>query len=234
MTGRGDLRADCSRCVGLCCVAPAFSRSSEFAIDKPAGTPCPHLGDDDRCTIHARLRDEGFAGCTAYDCFGAGQRLAQETFAGVDRRDLGAAAPMFAALPVVRGLHELLWYLEEALALDTSWPLRDELTATRDAVRRRAASPSATILDVDLGPLRERTGPLLRQASRLARAALDGADHAGDDLSGADLRDADLSGADLTGALFLTQAQADAARGDAATRLPDALTAPARWTSTPV
>ncbi|WP_435798157.1 pentapeptide repeat-containing protein [Streptomyces decoyicus] len=49
------------------------------------------------------------------------------------------------------------------------------------------------------------------------------------DLIGADLRDADLGGADLTGALFLTQAQLNAAKGDAATRLPAALSRPAHW-----
>jgi uncharacterized protein YjbI with pentapeptide repeats len=204
VTDRAELRADCARCVALCCVAPAFARSSEFAIDKPAGTPCPHLGGDDRCMIHQRLRDEGFPGCTAYDCFGAGQRLAQETFAGADwRRDPQAAAAMFAALPVLRGLHELIWYVEEARALDTSWPLRAELEAVRDACRRRAASPGATILDVDLAPLRQRAGPLLRQASRLARASHPGPDHAGDDLSGADLRAADLRGACFRGALLI-------------------------------
>lgn len=204
VTTRSDLRADCSRCVALCCVAPAFERSSEFAIDKPAGTPCPHLGGDHRCTIHERLRPEGFAGCTAYDCFGAGQRLAQQTFAGVDRRDRPeSAAAMFAALPVLRGLHELLWYVGEAAALETSWPLRAELEAVRTAVEGRAASPAGRILEVDLVPLRERASPLLRQASRLARAAYDAPDHAGDDLSGSDLRGADLRGACFRGALLI-------------------------------
>jgi uncharacterized protein YjbI with pentapeptide repeats len=110
---------------------------------------------------------------------------------------------MFAALPVLRGLHELLWYVDEALALDTSWALRTELEAVLDACRRRAASPGATILDVDLTPLRERVGPLLRQASLLARAGIGGHDHAGDDLSGADLRAADLRGACFRGALLI-------------------------------
>jgi len=58
-TGR-VLHADCSRCFALCCVAPAFERSSDFAIDKPAGRPCPHLQADSRCGIHPRLRGEGF------------------------------------------------------------------------------------------------------------------------------------------------------------------------------
>ncbi len=49
------------------------------------------------------------------------------------------------------------------------------------------------------------------------------------DLTGADLRDANVAGADLGAALFLTQAQVDAARGDATTTLPPALRVPAHW-----
>jgi uncharacterized membrane protein len=71
--GRATLRGDCERCVGLCCVASPFAASADFAIDKPAGAVCPNLEADFRCGIHARLRAEGFPGCTAYDCFGAGQ-----------------------------------------------------------------------------------------------------------------------------------------------------------------
>jgi hypothetical protein len=71
-------------------------------------------------------------------------------------------------------------------------------------------------------------GANLRGAYLIA-ADLKGADLREADLIGADLRDADLTGADLTGALFLTQAQLDAARGDASTRLPSALRRPAHW-----
>ena len=53
---RAGLRADCSRCTGLCCVAPAFAASADFALDKPAGRACPHLQGDSRCGIHADLR----------------------------------------------------------------------------------------------------------------------------------------------------------------------------------
>ena len=49
------------------------------------------------------------------------------------------------------------------------------------------------------------------------------------DLIGADFRDADLSGADLTGSIFLTQAQVNAAKGGADTKLPPALSRPAHW-----
>nr|WP_253854999.1 hypothetical protein [Prauserella alba] len=43
------------------------------------------------------------------------------------------------------------------------------------------------------------------------------------------MRGADLSGAALAETVFLTQAQLDAARGDAATRLPGWARAPSHW-----
>lgn len=75
-------------------------------------------------------------------------------------------------------------------------------------------------------------GASLRGA-RLIAADLRRADLRSADLIGADLRDADLSGADLTGSLFLTQSQLDAAKGDAATKLPPGLDRPARWSPAP-
>jgi hypothetical protein len=108
-----DLKADCARCAGLCCVALPFAKSADFAIDKDAGEPCRNLLADFRCGIHAGLRRHGFAGCTVFDCFGAGQKVSQQTFAGRDwRRDPDLARRMFEVFPVMRRLHELLWYLD--------------------------------------------------------------------------------------------------------------------------
>lgn len=70
------------------------------------------------------------------------------------------------------------------------------------------------------------------RGAMLVAADLSGADLRLADLIGADLRDANLAGADLTEVLFLTQAQLNAARGDAATRLPAALNRPAHWPET--
>src|ERR1700710_267097 len=130
---RSHLRADCANCAGLCCVAPAFAASADFAIDKPAAVACPNLQDDFRCGIHAQLRERGFPGCTVFDCFGAGQRITQATFGG---RAWGGeaqlAAAQFAVLPVMRQLHEALWYLVEAEQLAAAAPLRAEIRAARE------------------------------------------------------------------------------------------------------
>ena len=254
-----ELRADCARCFALCCVAPGFAASADFAIDKPAGRPCPNLRPDHRCGIHDRLRESGFAGCVVYDCFGAGQRVSQELFAGRDwRADPEAAPAMFRALATVRPLHELLWYLTEALDLTGPGALHDDLARARAETDALAADPG----NVDVAAHRDRVNVLLVRASEAARgtgphhrgadlmgrdlrgadlrranlrgALLVGADLRGArlnraDLTGADLRGADLRGTDLTGCLFLVPAQLAAARGDATTRLSPPHTPPKHW-----
>ncbi|MFF7450088.1 MULTISPECIES: pentapeptide repeat-containing protein [unclassified Streptomyces] len=214
IAGAADLRGDCASCFGLCCVALPFAASADFARDKPAGTPCANLQEDHRCGIHARLRQRGYNGCTVYDCFGAGQKVSQVTFGGQDWRTgpRERAREMFDLFPVVRQLHELLWYLTEALTLPAARPvhadLRRMLERTEALTRRTPAELAA--LDVpahrqEVNVLLLRTSELVRAGTRGKKKDRRGADLVGARLKGADLRDANLRGAcliaaDLTGA----------------------------------
>ena len=201
--GWPELHADCSSCAGLCCVALAFSASADFAIDKPAGQPCPNLRETFRCGIHAGLRDLGFPGCAVYDCHGAGQRVTVETFAGADwRADPDLAARMFAAFGTVRQLHELLWLIAAALALPATGPVHAELRAAGDETDAIARGGPDTLAALDVAAHRTRVNELLRTAGELARAGSAGPrlDRRGADLVGKDLRTLDLRGADLRGA----------------------------------
>jgi hypothetical protein len=252
-----NLVADCGRCAGLCCVAPAFSASADFAIDKPAGRACPHLSTDSRCGIHDRLAERGFPGCVAYDCFGAGQRTV--ALLGPVR-----TARTLRVYEVLHQLHELLFYLGDALDRPAAAPVHPALVVERDAI---SGLTDPAVLDrVDPAGHRAAVAPLLRRASAFVRSSTAagpdhrGADLVGRDLSGADLRRADLStayllgaelrgadlreadllgadlrgadlrGADLTGALYLTRTQIGAARGDTTTALPATIDRPAHWT----
>lgn len=200
------LRADCGRCFGLCCVAPAFSASADFAIDKPAGRPCPHLRPDFRCGIHTDLRGQGFRGCAVYDCFGAGQQVSQVTFGGQDwRRDPRAAAQMYEAFAIMRQLHELLWYLAAALALRAARAVHPELRQAFTATQAMTHRPAGALLGLDTGRHRAQVNALLLRASELARAQVPGQklDRQGADLIGARLAGADLSGANLRGACLI-------------------------------
>ncbi|AEV88469.1 hypothetical protein ACWT_7459 [Actinoplanes sp. SE50] len=200
------LAADCTKCAALCCVAPAFAKSSDFAVTKPAGQACRNLGDDFRCTIHEVLPERGFRGCVVFDCFGAGQRITQETFGGRDWRGAPElAGAMFATLPVMRRLHELLWLLTEALKLGEARRLHPKLAAARDEIEMVAARSADELRGLDVEPYRQRAVPLLRRASELARAGIGGRrpDHGGAQLIGRGFRGADLRGASFRGALLI-------------------------------
>jgi hypothetical protein len=168
---RLGLRADCERCFGLCCVAPPFSASADFAIDKPARQPCPNLRPDFRCGIHSVLADEGFGGCAVYDCFGAGQKVAQVTFGRRDwRRAPATAALMFEVFMIMRQLHELLWYLTGAAALEQARPLRDELRAAINETDRLTRSGPEDLVKLDVAMHRGYVHALLRRTGELVRA----------------------------------------------------------------
>jgi len=130
------LKADCSACAALCCVIPPFDAIQGFGFDKPAETPCHHLCADFRCGIHAGLLAQGFAGCVAFDCLGAGQRLTAEATARFGTADWRArpdvARWLFDAYPRVRQGQEWLARLTLAATV-TGRPalqaLADELAA---------------------------------------------------------------------------------------------------------
>ncbi|WP_031523188.1 pentapeptide repeat-containing protein [Streptomyces sp. NRRL F-5123] len=200
-----ELQADCAKCFGLCCVALAFTRSADFPRDKAPGEACEHLDGSHRCGIHDRLRDRGYAGCTAYDCFGAGQKISRHTFGGRGWRDAeDGGRAMFAVLPVVRQLHELLRYLADVRALPAAERLHPAAAAAAERVEALSLGGADELLALDVAAERARVVPVLREASALARArfprarALGGAD-----LTGAKLRRADLRGAELRGALLM-------------------------------
>ncbi|MFF5981845.1 pentapeptide repeat-containing protein [Streptomyces olindensis] len=204
---RAELRGDCERCFGLCCVALPFAASADFAVDKAAGTPCRNLRDDHRCGIHARLRQKGFTGCTVYDCFGAGQQVSQITFGGRDWRTGPPehARRMFDVFPVVRQLHELLWYLTEALALPAARPVHTELREALAKTEELAGGTPGELAALDVAAHRQEVNVLLLRTSELARAGTKGRgkDRRGADLIGARLKGADLRGASLRGAYLI-------------------------------
>jgi uncharacterized protein YjbI with pentapeptide repeats len=254
-----SLVADCGSCFALCCVLLPFQAASGFGIDKPGGTPCPNLADDDRCSIHATLREDGWSGCSVFECFGAGQQVSQVTYGGVSWREQENLSEMAAVLSVMRLLHEMLTHLGEARLRS---PDTGAIALEGHVVDLTRATP-AELLDVDLDRLQARVGEALESASArlrhgpshrredlagrdlrqwmlrdadlrgalLIRADLREQDLGRADLLGADLRDADLRGADLGKALFLGQSQVNASHGDARTTIPDGLQRPSHWSS---
>ncbi|CAN7731518.1 pentapeptide repeat-containing protein [Paenibacillus sp. LjRoot153] len=230
---RLHMQGDCENCFGLCCVALPYAASTDFANHKDAGQPCSNLQTDFRCGVHTQLRQIGFRGCTVYDCFGAGQKVSQSTFGGQDwRKAPDTAKIMFEVFPLMRQLHELLWYLTEALTLQPASQIHDEVRAALAETERLTNLEPELLRDLDIAAHRAAVNALLLRASELVREAAlreleipkgrrktygRGADLIGAKLKGADLRacnlrgsyliaadlrDADLRKADLIGADF--------------------------------
>jgi hypothetical protein len=217
----GTLKSDCASCFALCCVLLPFSADAGFGVDKPNGRPCLNLLDDDRCGIHTTLREDGWPGCTVFECFGAGQQVSQVTYAGVSWREAGNRGEMGAVLTVMRLLHEMLVHLDEVARRSPD----DDAAAARQRIETLTAADPETLLAVDLDEVHDQVGRLLAHASeRVRRRWPDAADHSrrdlagkrvtgdlrgcslrgalliGADLTGCDLTEADLLGADLRGA----------------------------------
>jgi hypothetical protein len=151
-----ELRADCSRCAGLCCVVHAFYSDQGFAFDKPAHSACRHLTRENRCGIHAGLAARGFPGCVAFDCCGAGQRVMQEICSGTSWRtsDESAVRELFSAYVSSLALHRLMAMLVLAEAT-LSPPFDARLRQKREQLNELCASAEARNGSLDIATLRK-------------------------------------------------------------------------------
>jgi len=114
---------------------------------------------------------------------------------------------MFAVFPIMRDLHELLWYLTEALTLQSAHSLHDEISLALSKTERLTHNSPDALLGLDVAAHRQDVNVLLLRASEFVRAEvrhkkkdLRGADLIGARLKGAGLRGANLRGAYLIGA----------------------------------
>jgi len=210
------LRPQCEKCFGLCCVALYFSKQDGFPTDKNAGIPCPNLTEDFHCANHEKLGALGLKGCVAYECFGAGQQVSQVTFAGQNwRQEPSSANLMFQVFLIMRQLHEMCWYLTEALSYKSSSPLYEEIEASLSTTEHITQFTPDSLLEFDLSKHRTQINALLKATSHLvrsesnrvnqAKSKLDGEKKpkARIDFFGKDLRKKDLRYADLWGACLI-------------------------------
>ncbi len=209
-----ELRVDCEKCFGLCCVALYFSASEGFPVNKDAGKPCINLQSDFTCSIHESLTNKGLKGCTAYDCFGAGQKVAQVTYNGHDWRQAPESAKqMFEAFLIMRQLHEMIWYLTQAFILQTDQGIREDISSLLDSTERLTLLDVDSLLALDVTIHRTKVNILLKNTSEWVRAKMHSKKNTSLknrnsnsqrlDYFGADLRKINLKGADLRGACLI-------------------------------
>ncbi|KAA0550427.1 pentapeptide repeat-containing protein [Bacillus sp. BGMRC 2118] len=200
------LLADCNSCFGLCCVALPYAKSADFAKNKDGGKPCQNLDDSYRCTIHSTLREQGFKGCTVYECYGAGQKVSQHTFNGSWRDFPDASNEMFDVFPIMQQLHEMLYYLHESLQLEEALPLHHALSDAIISTEELTKQTSKKILQIDVQSHRIIVNELLLETSKLVRKNEKAERQANPrimDLIGANLKGKVFKGSDLRGALLI-------------------------------
>ncbi|QUH19434.1 pentapeptide repeat-containing protein [Alkaliphilus sp. B6464] len=209
-----ELSADCGNCFGLCCVALYFSASEGFPTNKDAGKPCINLQSNFTCSVHKNLRDKGLKGCTAYDCFGAGQKVAQVTCGGHDWRQAPESAKqMFEAFLIMRQLHEMLWYLTQAFILQTDHGIKEEISSLLYNTEHLTLLDVDSLLALDVVDHRAKVNILLKNTSELVRTKARSRKNTPSrnrnansrrlDYFGTDLRKTNLKGADLRGACLI-------------------------------
>lgn len=213
-------KIDCGQCFGFCCVALYFSKCDGFPIDKIAGKPCINLKNDFSCKIHKNLREKGLKGCTSYDCFGAGQKVAQETYGGNNWMESSSSADeMFETFLVMRQLNEMLWYLNEAYIIDGLDECKNSIKNIIEKTEKLIQYTPNELLNLDVEKHRDKVNIVLRKVSDLIMKEYETLDKKKNknligkkfnrtSLRGADLRGAiliatDLSNADLSGTNFL-------------------------------
>ena len=213
---RGSLTADCSQCFGLCCTALNIIASSDFPINKPAGSPCANLQSDYGCKIHANLREKGFKGCTVFDCLGAGQVVSQVTFKGLSwRDDPEIGTKMFQVFPIMEQIHEMIAYAAEALSYELPPALSEKLNMQLNELQSLTKRDADQLLSLDIVMYRFPLNELLSETSNYIRGKLiqkissikkakdynhERADWIGKKLSGQNLQAVNLRGAYLIAA----------------------------------
>ena len=220
-----ELKIDCKKCFGLCCMALYFSKLDGFPQDKEAGKPCCNLAADFTCQIHKDLAKKGLKGCMAYDCLGAGQKLSQVTYKRQAWKRQPEQMQEFAqTFLVMYQFHEMMWYLIQARTVSVAQPIKSKIVACLEETKRLTHLSAQEIVDFEIEVHRDKVNTILKQVVALvqeevkplreealkqkkvltAGASLLGhnltkTNLIGEDLGGTLLIMANLKGADLTG-----------------------------------
>ena len=78
---------------------------------------------------------------------------------------------MFAVFDVMRQLHELLWYLNEARDLLGAESMRDEIDRAVTQTEELTNTSADTLVNLDVDSHRDFVNAILTQASEVARAS---------------------------------------------------------------
>jgi len=197
------LRIDCDKCSGICCVALYCMKTDGFPENKEAGVPCKHLMRNFHCDMYSDLADKNMKGCLVYDCFGAGQKVTQSCYPDEDwQKNSEKTNEIFQVFLIVFQLHQMAWYLLEALTLAADEHLESDIDTLITQNKQMTACTPAEILRIDIEEYRTRVNQVLKKvSSRIAAIPSDKTN--GKDYFGKNFRQANLNGRDFSMALMI-------------------------------
>ncbi|APF21403.1 pentapeptide repeats family protein (plasmid) [Clostridium butyricum] len=209
-----ELKCNCENCFGLCCTALFFSACDGFPQNKDAGKPCINLKQDFTCSIHNTLLKKGLKGCISYECFGAGQKIAQKTFNKISwRKDPQSASKMFDTFLIIRQIHEMLWYLVQSYTLEKNNKISSQIESLIDDTIKVSLWDVDKLLNLNLESYRDKVNVYLKATSETIRKKFKISSSKslstskkqiqGKNFLGKDLTKYNLCGADFRGALLI-------------------------------
>ncbi|MDD3323402.1 MAG: pentapeptide repeat-containing protein [Paludibacter sp.] len=178
-------------------------KTDGFPANKEAGIPCKNLMSDFCCTIHSNLVSKNMRGCLAYDCFGAGQKVTQVCYPNGDwKTNPGQANEIFDVFLIVFQLHQMLWYLVEALSLISDEPLKSDIDALISENQQMTNLIPDEILNLDIEKYRLQVNQALKRVSGMISSdSSDGKQIY--DYFGTNFKKANLDGRDFSMSLMI-------------------------------
>lgn len=193
---------NCRRCSGLCCVALYCTKTDGFPENKDAGIPCKHLQGDYMCEIHGSLSSRKLKGCTAYDCFGAGQHITQLMSEKPDWNSISRkeGEMIVQSYLTVMQLHQILWYLTEASIISLINTEKNLLNTLIAEGKKLAEQPLNVLQSLNIESYRERSNKQLKHISKSITATLSGhsVKETGKNYMGKNMQKKNLIGKDFT------------------------------------
>nr|WP_315020100.1 pentapeptide repeat-containing protein [uncultured Aminipila sp.] len=197
------LSINCEECCGICCTALYYTKMDGFPEDKAAGKPCGNLRDDFKCSIHNNLVEYKLKGCMAYDCFGAGQKVTQEIYGGLDwKKNPEVADQMFQVFLIVYQLHQMLWYLIQARRIIADNSMKNDINNLIEENGKMTQMRPEGIIKLDWEQYRDRVNRVLKETCKAVHSEITDNNHS-IDCMGQSFKKQNLDGKDFSMKLLI-------------------------------
>ncbi len=165
-----DLSADCQHCFGLCCVALPYAKSADFAFDKDGARLAATYNQTINVLYIKTSEKKGFEAVLLMNALAPARRYLKLLM----RERIGKTTPKQQArcltFSYYAAMHEMLWYIHEALSIETAKPIHRELRACFDKIDKLTRLSKENLLTLQVNEYRAEVNEWLLKTSELVRA----------------------------------------------------------------